>query len=101
MLRRVLKTCLMIILVPAFVILKLAEGICNLAQLLSGWIFRVFGLIILATAAGCWFLHLEETHEVLHMCMTGVGVFLLPMIGELLIAGIVILELLVKRAMSA
>lgn len=91
----------MIVLIPVFILLKLVEGICNLAQLLSGWVFRLLGLVMLTTAVCCFLFQMEEIGEVIRMGIAGISVFLLPMVGELLIAGIVILEMLVKRAMEA
>lgn len=100
MLRKILRCCLKVVLVPVFILLKLMEKIFNLAQLFSGWIFRLFGLIMLATAVGCWLFRIEGAHEVIHMSIVGVALFLLPVIGELIIAGIMLLEILVKQAMS-
>lgn len=39
MLRRIWRCTLKVVLIPVFILLKLVEGICNLAQLLSGWGF--------------------------------------------------------------
>ena len=100
MLRKILRCCLKVVLVPVFILLKLLEKIFNLAQLFSGWIFRLFGLIMLATAVGGWLFRIEGAHEVIRMSIVGVALFLLPVIGELIIAGIMLLEILVKQAMS-
>lgn len=100
MIRGILKFCLMLVLIPAYIALKLAEGVCSLVQLVSGWIFRALGLIILATAMGCWLLHLEEMQEVIRIGVAGLVVFLLPIAGELAIAGLMLLDVLVKRAMA-
>lgn len=100
MLRKILRCCLKVVLIPVFILLKFMEGICNLAQLFSGWIFRLLGLITLATAVGCWIFHIEEQSEVIRMSIAGIGLFLLPVIGELIIAGIMLLEILVRQAMS-
>lgn len=100
MLRKILRCCFKVVLITVFILLKLVKGICNFAQLLSGWIFRLFGLIVLATAVGCWLFRIEEVNEVIRMSIAGVGLFLLPVIGELIIAGIMLLEILVRQAIS-
>ena len=100
MLRKILRCCFKVVLITVFILLELVKGICNFAQLLSGWIFRLLGLIVLATAVGCWLFRIEEVNEVIRMSIAGVGLFLLPVIGELIIAGIMLLEILVRQAIS-
>lgn len=100
MLQKILRCCLKVVLIPVFILLKLIKVICNLVQLFSGWIFRLFGLIVLVTAIGCWIFHIEEAGEIIRMSIAGVGLFLLPVIGEVIIAGIMLLEILVKQAIS-
>ena len=45
---------------PVMIVLKLLEWGCSLAQMMSGWIFRLLGIIMLLTAFGCWGFQLEE-----------------------------------------
>ena len=89
-----------VILIPAFIVLKLIEWLCSLAQAMSGWIFRLIGLLMLVTVFFSWGFQLEDSQELIRMSIAGITVFLLPMIGELLIAGVMVLELLVKRILS-
>lgn len=100
MLRKILRCCLKVVLIPIFILLKMMKGLCNLIQLFSGWLLRLLGLITLATAVACWLFRIEGTSEVIRMGIVGVGVFALPVIGELIIAGIMLLEILVKQAIS-
>lgn len=100
MLRKILRCYLKVALIPIVILLKMMKGFCNLVQLFSGWIFRLLGLITLATAVACWLFRIEGTSEVIRMGIVGFGVFALPVIGELIIAGIMLLEILVKQAIS-
>lgn len=94
------KGIVSMVLIPAFVVLKLIEWLCSFTQAMSGWLFRLIGLLMLVTVFFSWGFHLEESKELIRMCIAGIMVFLMPMIGELLIAGIMLLELLVKRILS-
>ena len=100
MIKNVCRTILRIVAVPVLIILKLVEWICSLAQLMSGWIFRLLGIIMLLTAFGCWGFQIEEAQEITRMIIAGIVVFFLPMVGELLIAGVILAELAMKRVTS-
>ena len=84
-------------LVPILAVLKLMEWMTTIVQLMSGWVFRILGLIMLVTAFFSWGFQLEETAEIIHMSVMGVIVFLLPMVWEILMTGIMMLELLIKK----
>ena len=100
MIKIVGRTILRIVAVPVLIILKLVEWICSLAQLMSGWIFRLLGIIMLLTAFGCWGFQIEEAQEITRMIIAGIVVFFLPMVGEVLIAGVMLAELAMKRVAS-
>ncbi|BDZ84451.1 hypothetical protein Lac2_25850 [Claveliimonas bilis] len=63
-------------------------------------VFCLLGLIMLATAFGCWAFRLEEANELIRISVTGIVLFLLPVIGEVIVAGIMLMEILVKQAIS-
>ena len=89
-----------IVLAPVMIVLKLLEWGCRLAQMMSGWIFRLLGIIMLLTAFGCWGFQLEEATEISRMIVAGIVVFLLPMVGDVIIAGVMLAEMAVKRVAS-
>lgn len=89
-----------IVLASVMIVLKLLEWGCSLAQMMSGWIFRLLGIIMLLTAFGCWGFQLEEATEISRMIVAGIVVFLLPMVGDVIIAGVMLAEMAVKRVAS-
>ena len=88
------------VLLPIYAILKFIEWICNLAQLLSGWVFRFLGLLMLATAVVCWAMRLDTAPEIIRMLVAGVTVFLLPIVGDFIVAGIILLQFPIKQAIK-
>ena len=94
---KIVRIC---VLVPIYIILKIVEWLCGVAQLLSGWVFRLIGLLMLATALACWVMRLETGPEVVRMLVAGVTMFLLPMVGDLIVAAIILIEFPIKQAIK-
>ncbi len=94
------KLVRVLVLLPIYAILKIIEWMCNLAQLLSGWVFRLLGLLMLATAVACWVMRLDTAPEIIRMLVAGVTVFLLPMVGDFIVAGIMLVEFPIKQAIK-
>ena len=99
-LKAIWKIIRLIALLPIYAVLKLIEWTCNLAQFLSGWMFRLLGLLMMATAVASWGFHLEMGHEVVRMLVAGLIVFLLPMLGEFIIVGIILIEFPIRQAIK-
>jgi len=100
LLKAIWKILRLTALLPIYAVLKLIEWTCNLAQSLSGWIFRLLGLLMMATAVASWGLHLEMGREVVRMLVAGLIVFLLPMLGEFIIEGIMLIEFPIRQAIK-
>lgn len=98
--KMIFRGIIRIVSVPVLIVLKLVELACSLAQMMSGWIFRLLGIIMLLTAFGCWGFQLEEAPEISRMIVAGIVVFLLPMAGDVIIAGVMLAEMVVKRVAS-
>lgn len=95
-LEKVSRILMLIIFSLLYVCLKLLEGMCRFAQLLSGWLFRIWGFVLLLTAFGCLVFQLDDLHSIATMVIAGVVSMFLPVFGEVIITGVMFLEGIVR-----
>lgn len=94
------RILMLIVFGPIYIVLKVVEWLISLTQLLSGWIFRLLGIIILLIAFASWGFGLETKAEIIRIATTGVVIFAIPLLWELITAIDIVLEFLVERAIK-
>ncbi len=81
-----------ILLIPIYIMLKLMKWIGILVQMVSGWVFRTLGIIFFLTTVRCFLFQLEDSSMLLRMLISSIVVFMLPLIGDLVVAAVALLE---------
>ena len=92
MLRMILK----VILFPVLILLTLFEWLCSVAVNLSGVFFRLIAGVFILTGILSACFGLEPWSEAVRIIMGGIVFLLLPVIAEIITAGISLLKVVVR-----
>lgn len=92
MLRMILK----VLLFPVLILLTLIECICSAAVNLSGVFFRLIAGVFILTGILSAGFGLEPWSEAVRIIMGGIVFLLLPVIAEIITAGISLLKVVVR-----
>ena len=92
----IFKVVMVVLLVPVFVALKMLEWAFTLTRLLSGWLFRILGFLFLLTSVGCLAFQLYAFSEIKSMLIAGVICLVLPTLANVIIAGLMLVEGVIK-----
>lgn len=92
MLRMILK----VVLFPVLILLTFFEWVCSVAVNLSGVFFRLIAGIFILTGMLSAGFGLEPWNEVIRIIMGGIVFLLLPVIAEIITAGISLLKVVIR-----